>query len=434
MSRTHPPIVQAAAQGDLAAVTRLLAQGVPVDACGEWEETEEKFHYDKSWTWKSDTALCAATRGGHTAVVQALLAAGADPSFRVCNRCDVHETPRSIAKAAQAAHPECAQALLGPAFEEQRLEAEAAWAVARAALAPSLFELSAHALLVAVASERLDGLPLDTLYFMERVLEACEPAALTCVPEGLRDRVADAWRGAKEASARQQERGSKECLKLGGLYVHGEGVAADEAAAVLWLERGLRSRPVADVADCWRLHAPPRWGGSGSSTCLNCGAYTQARDTLATLAGSAAAGAAAAAALAAEEARTAALLASPLHQLELRRQAAEARVQKQQNEEVAAKRKAAQALQKAQDERWDAEVRQPEVARCAQFAAARRAGAAGGVCTDSRCERQDYCTYYHGGKADLQPRCRWFAEGKCRNGERCWFNHLPRKPPPVPHP
>ena len=41
-------------------------------------------------------------------------------------------------------------------------------------------------------------------------------------------------------------------------------------------------------------------------------------------------------------------------------------------------------------------------------------------------------TYLHSGKNDLPPRCQWFESGQCRNGARCWYNHLPRKPPPVP--
>jgi hypothetical protein len=227
MSRTHPPIVQAAAQGDLAAVTYLLAEGVPVDTCGEWEETDDRGSYEKSWTWKTDTALCAATRGGHTAVVRALLAAGANPNFSVCNRCDVHETARSIAKTLQASHPECAQALLGPAFEEQRLETEAAWAQASAV--PSLFELSAHELRLCVARQRHGDLPLDAMYSIAGLLEACQPWALACVPEGLRERVAGVWEVRNEGCAAAA---SKSCLKLGGLYLRGEGVSVDEAAAV----------------------------------------------------------------------------------------------------------------------------------------------------------------------------------------------------------
>ncbi len=123
-----------------------------------------------------------------------------------------------------------------------------------------------------------------------------------------------------------------------------------------------------------------------------------------------------------------------MQQLELQRQAALTRLQKQAKAELALKRKAAQEQQQAQDARWDAEVRQPEVARCAQFAAARRRRLAGGMCSRRRCDGQDYCTYLHDGEHDLPPHCRWFADGDCHNGPDCWYNHLPPKPLPIPVP
>ena len=92
----HPLIVLAAGEGDLATVRHLLAECVDVDSCGSWTETEDKGFYEKSWTWSSDTALCAAVRGGHTAVVAALLAAGANPSFEVC------AAPRTLQQRARA--------------------------------------------------------------------------------------------------------------------------------------------------------------------------------------------------------------------------------------------------------------------------------------------------------------------------------------------
>ena len=430
MPRAHPPIVTAAGRGDLATVTQLLAAGVPVDSSDQWVETEEKHGYNKSWTWHSDTALCAAVRGGHTDVAVALLAAGADPEFGVCNVCDKHETPRGIAKEVLAKHPECAQALLGPAFEEQRAKAEAALALA----SPSLFERAAcelriaHALELAAKSlERSDeALPYASLWDVGRVFEASESTLLACVPEGLRTLVKDAW---KHATLRKHSLPSRECITLGHLYLRGEGVAADEAAAVLWLSRGLAARPVEDVAYCWQWHAEFSQGGL---QCNQCKLFREARATLTMLTGSAAVGAAATAALAADEQHSAALLDTSLHRLEvLRRQAAttqralEDEERKRKNTERAEK-------QRLQDERFKREVRDPEVARCAQFAAQRNASYGGRICHSRHCDNQDYCTYWHEGKSDLPPRCQWFFSGKCRNGPRCWFNHLPDKPPRVP--
>ena len=102
----------AAAAGDLGTVRRLLEEGTAVDSSTTWEETEERaYGSNKSWTWQADTALCAAVRNGHTAVVQLLLDAGASTSVRVCNRCDVHETPLSIAAAVSADFHDCSHLL-----------------------------------------------------------------------------------------------------------------------------------------------------------------------------------------------------------------------------------------------------------------------------------------------------------------------------------
>ena len=176
----HPPIVVAAGQGDLSTVRALLAEGIAVDSCGKWTEVEDRGFYKASCERDTDTALCAAVRGGHAEVVAALLAAGANPTYdvratraepcsarewlqvalslnccafaQVCNQRKVFETPRSIAQSVRAAHPACAQLLLGPAFEEQRRKAEAAWTATRGAPS-SLFELAARELLVCEATE-----------------------------------------------------------------------------------------------------------------------------------------------------------------------------------------------------------------------------------------------------------------------------------------
>ena len=200
--------------------------------------------------------------------------------------------------------------------------------------------------------------------------------------------------------------------------------------AVHWLIRGLRCRPVEQIAHCWSSHIGHH--GNTLDTCGRCERYVTARSTLARLAASATtAGAAAAAALMDDAQRCTALLQSPLHQLELQRQAAKEQLVKALREEFEMRRREAAAAQQLQDARFDAEVRAPEVARCAQFVEQRRASISGGECMNRRCETQDYCTYWHFGRHDLPPHRRWFAEGTCHQGERCWYNHLERRPPRV---
>lgn len=433
MPLAHPPIVVAAGRGDLATVERLLSNGTPVDSCFEWTETEDRGFYEKSWRWKADSALCAALHGGHAAVVRALLAAGASAGWSACNACDVHDTPRSIALAVRATHPECADLILTPAFDKVRLEAEAAWAKARQdAAGASLVALAAIELLFAQALVQVENLSVDTLHYTDSVLEAVRPLALAAVHDTARKAVQAEWREAAER-VHERESAAENFIKLGELYISGDGVAVDEAAAALWLARGLSSRPDEHIAEC--LEAHKQRFNSGHCKCFRCDKYCNARASLSALASSAVAGAAAAAALAADDQRHAALLDSPLHRLELLRRATLATKQAAHEEELQLLRAEAKELQRAQDERFDLEVRQPEVERCKLFEEQRRASLGGGACYDRHCTESDYCTYWHEfGKKDLPPRCQWFASNKCRQGDRCWYNHLPRRPPRVPCP
>ena len=100
-------IVKAALECKMDSVVALLDSGVAVDECATWVETEEKYGgYDKSWTWKMDTALSIACSQGHLPMVQLLLARGANPEHRVCIQADVHYTPAAIAR--QNGHSLCA--------------------------------------------------------------------------------------------------------------------------------------------------------------------------------------------------------------------------------------------------------------------------------------------------------------------------------------
>lgn len=90
--KPHPPVVEAARRGDLLEVKRLLKDTLTINVRRKRLEVEEKWGYDKSWTWDDDTALIAAPREGHHSVVLELLSAGADPTLTSCPEHDVHET------------------------------------------------------------------------------------------------------------------------------------------------------------------------------------------------------------------------------------------------------------------------------------------------------------------------------------------------------
>eukprot|EP00392_Amoebophrya_sp_AT5.2_P001011 g1013.t1 len=91
----HPAIVVAAKSGDLKKVRQLLKKDpAKVNACREREEVEEKYGYDKSWTWNDDSPLVAAAREGHHLVVLEVLLAGANVAHNSCPSDDVHETAK----------------------------------------------------------------------------------------------------------------------------------------------------------------------------------------------------------------------------------------------------------------------------------------------------------------------------------------------------
>ena len=103
----NPPIVRAALDGNMATVVAALDAGVAVDTCGTWVESEWKMGgYEKSWTWKKDTALTMACSQGNLPLVQLLLARGANPEHSVCNDEDVHYTGAKIAR--EHGHLTCA--------------------------------------------------------------------------------------------------------------------------------------------------------------------------------------------------------------------------------------------------------------------------------------------------------------------------------------
>jgi ankyrin repeat protein len=93
-------LFDAAQSGDLAAVSRLLAGGVPVDATG---------YPDMPW---SQTPLMVAARNGHAPVVAALLAAGASPAARDANARDSEGGHQPLHHAVRGGHADVIAQLL----------------------------------------------------------------------------------------------------------------------------------------------------------------------------------------------------------------------------------------------------------------------------------------------------------------------------------
>eukprot|EP00933_Yihiella_yeosuensis_P014407 TRINITY_DN12943_c1_g1_i1.p1 TRINITY_DN12943_c1_g1~~TRINITY_DN12943_c1_g1_i1.p1 ORF type:complete len:634 (-),score=130.54 TRINITY_DN12943_c1_g1_i1:36-1937(-) len=118
----NPRIVQLALDGNLAAVRAELERGTSLESCGRWTETEEKYFYEKSWDWNNDTPLSMACSQGNLALVEILLQLRANPHHRVCNECDVHYTPLTIAL--QLKHLNCAKAIKRAIHAEEEEKAK----------------------------------------------------------------------------------------------------------------------------------------------------------------------------------------------------------------------------------------------------------------------------------------------------------------------
>lgn len=276
----HPPLVLAAGRGDLNEVRRLLADGDPVDSCARWTETEMgSWFNEKSWTWNADTPLCAALRGGHVAVVCDLLKAGANTTFRVCNRADVHESPETIAFAIQSEFPEAAELVLLPRFEKSRVDAERSCAAAetlQTASLPSLLDLASKALVYSAAADLLTTLPTGTRT-IGAIIATAQGNVVIALPDAIRAAVTAAWahrENAKEAAAQALS----DSVAVAGLYSTGQGVRADSDSAAAWLSRGLDLCPIGDdCLDCVGC----------ASECWSCAKWSDARKALIALRSSA---------------------------------------------------------------------------------------------------------------------------------------------------
>lgn len=104
----HPPIVQAAATGDLKKIKRLLNNKekisevqykTHINKARIWKEVQEKWGYDKEWDWYDDTPLIAAVRNNQAEIVKFLLDTGyCDPCWESCPTDDVYETALKVAE------------------------------------------------------------------------------------------------------------------------------------------------------------------------------------------------------------------------------------------------------------------------------------------------------------------------------------------------
>ena len=98
-SEGHPPIVEAAREGDTNRITEILDEDArAVNDRRMRKEISERNGYDKEWTWRDDTPLIAAARSGHSAAVKLLLERKADPFLEACPLDDVHVNAAAAVK------------------------------------------------------------------------------------------------------------------------------------------------------------------------------------------------------------------------------------------------------------------------------------------------------------------------------------------------
>jgi hypothetical protein len=374
-----PPLLVAAKAGDLQEVKRLLASGEQVDSHETTEYVEERWYDTKEWTHHGPSPLIAALVAGHAAVVKALLEAGADTKFRSDSP---PETPEKAALAFKEEYPEAASFLLNALCEECRGAAVAAWQAYVASPMATLFERCAGVLFVGTALQSLQAEPpADARYDLSGLLCATQAAALEAVPESMRAQLLSAWKAVRERAVVAQG-ASKACLRYSQVLTGGEWVAADPGAAAFWTERSVRAASL-DSMEILGL----------ASTCGS----------------------------------TPPPHAPPLlHELHEARTKAEARQREERAAEDARVMAASRARAREAALRFERH-RAREVERCRQFDGLRRG--MGGACMNYKCGSQDFCTYLHDDGEDIPPHCRWYAQGKCTNGPRCWFNHLRRVPP-----
>lgn len=379
----NPPIVKAALDGDLAAVVAELDVGVAVDACGTWEEVEEKMCYDKSWTWNMDSALSMACAIGHLPLARLLLDRGANPQHRVCVTADVHYSPASIAR--KQGHITCAD------YMDQiidKIEAPRRAAALQRAREHSI-KIRAEACRMRQAGPPYIPTPpehhdsaggVHPQYFASAAKDFKYGLGYeeygTYIP-GRFNYMSD-----DEIAARRGRGDLRD--------PSGEQVSQKESVsfAILSLEV-LKTQP---------QFLPSRYGGGH-------GVVGEMLELLRAIPERAPQHATACAAIEAWE----------VHATEAAEQL-RIRVERMQAEEALRR----QAKEQAKEQRRNAEV-----ARCRRIWPN---GGWAGYCTNNKCgytqHEMDQCTWGHS-EHDLPPHCRWLGEGGCRNGDRCRFNHMP---------
>ena len=104
-TETHPPILEAAREGDVDPIKAILDAGTgTVDDRRMRKEISERNGCDKVWVWRDDTPLIAAARSGHTAAVKLLLETKAGPLLEACPLDDVHVNAAAAVKMSLCAY------------------------------------------------------------------------------------------------------------------------------------------------------------------------------------------------------------------------------------------------------------------------------------------------------------------------------------------
>ena len=414
LNHLNPAIVRSALAGDTDAVIAALDSGVAVDSCAKWVESETKMGgYDKEWTWSRDTALSMACSQGNLPLARLLVERGADPKHQVCNEENVWYTPAKIAR--QHGHDFVADYIdAAVARHDARLAEERARAAHRAAVE----------LRVLARQKRAAGPPWVKPEDLEPSVDQHVAGA-----SGIFGDLLGLWPVGHPARAREEAR---EEARLEGWRAaeraRRERVALEEVATTfetmanhLVTGRGAEETHPATTAPpaheatrdelleaaqflvlCLEILTGPRGRPQQFGPF---GQFERALRALRVLC---------------EGPGGAEMPRGKLAEFEAVQAAETARVQ-----QAEAARRAAEverAQQRARQAAAFEQHRAREVLRCRAIGRRQM-----GHCMDARCgatrEERDFCTWGHSDH-DLPAHCMHLPN--CRNGDRCWYNHLMR--------
>jgi hypothetical protein len=410
LNHLNPAIVRSALAGDMDAVIAALDSGVAVDSCATWVESEIKASgFEKEWTWSRDTALSMACSQGNLPLARLLVERGADPKHRVCNEENVWYTPAKIAR--QHGHVFVADYIdTVVAWDDARLAEERARAAHRAAVElrvlarhkraagppwvqPEDLEPSVDQHVAGASGMFGDLLGLWPVGHPERARKEARLEGLRAAERARRERVAlekVATTFETMASHLVSGRGAEETHPATTAPPAHEATRDElvEAAQFLVLCLEILTGPGGSPQDFGQFGQFEQALRALRALCEGPGGAEMPRGKLAEFE----------AVQAAETAR--------VRQAEVARRAAEVE----------------RAQQRARQATAFEQHRAREVLRCR--AIGRRPM---GHCMDTRCgatrEERDFCTWGHSDH-DLPAHCMHLPN--CRNGDRCWYNHLMR--------